>query len=93
MSLEKRSVFVVSDRTGCVTVTSVTWARQSLRHCASVDISTHSTRGEAESACLADSSCWGIYDNECDGSEDWQTCPSGGHQDSSVSCLYEKQLP
>ena len=60
------------------------------RYCAEDDrIALYQWRPEAEAACIADTGCWSLWDEGCNGGEGWWTCHSEtGNDAHSEQCLY-----
>eukprot|EP01045_Picozoa_sp_COSAG04_P027025 COSAG04_NODE_3876_length_2456_cov_2.353415_1_plen_584_part_10 len=70
-------------------VGSSRWHRRSNEHCFNARYGSYSTRVEAAVACAADSGCYGVYDQSCDGNGTFHLCPSSTLESSAMgSCVY-----
>ena len=65
--------------------------KQSRKHCNGNTVgSTYSSLSAAEAACLTNSQCTGVYDDNCDNRGSFYQCNSAALQTSTSSCVYTK---
>ena len=75
--------------------TSEVWTPQPNKKCLNT-IQWYTSRDEAETACVGNSECWGLYDPGCNYHGEWATCKGpevwdrGTHTSDPTGCLYGK---
>ena len=70
---------------------ATSWLRKTSTHCGYDNYGNYSSVLEAKEACIRDSECAAIYDNNCDGNQ-VHLCPSNYNEEVSEvgSCIFMK---